>query len=86
MAVRQGKLRQPGLPQSSFLQLLLAEGHAVGALILAGVALVGAHQDPVQRAVVLILSVVCTLLDGAFDALVGVAVHENCLLYFWILS
>ena len=42
----------------------------------------GAHQDPVQRAVVLILAVVCTLLDGAFDTLVGVAVHGNCLLYF----
>ena len=36
----------------------------------------GAHQDPVQRAVVFILAVISTLLDGAFDALVGMTVHK----------
>ena len=35
----------------------------------------GAHQDAVQRTVVLVLTVVCALLDGAFDALVSVTVH-----------
>ena len=32
----------------------------------------GAHHDPVQRAVVCALGVVGTLLDGTLDALVGV--------------
>ena len=35
----------------------------------------GAHQNAVQRTVVLVLAVVCALLDGAFDALVSVTVH-----------
>ena len=52
--------------------LLLAEGQTVGALVLGGVALMGAHHDPVQRAVVGVLGVVGTLLDGTLDALVGV--------------
>ena len=52
--------------------LLLAEGQAVGALVLGGVALMGAHHDAVQGAVVGVLGVVGTLLDGTLDALVGV--------------
>ena len=52
--------------------LLLPEGQAVGALILGGVALVGAHHDPIQGAVVGVLGVVGALLDGTLDALVGV--------------
>ena len=56
--------------------LLFAEGHAVGALILGGVSLVGAHTDLVQRAVVLIFAVVCAGAHGAFDGLVGMAVHS----------
>ena len=46
----------------------------------------GAHQDPVQRAVVLILAVVSALLDGAFDALVCMTVHRFLLLLLdsWI--
>ena len=36
-----------------------------------------AYQDAVQRAEVLILAVVSALLDGAFDALVGMIVHGN---------
>ena len=51
---------------------LLAEGQAVGALVLGGVALMGAHHDPVQGTVVGVLGVVGTLLDGTLDALVGV--------------
>ena len=52
--------------------LLLPEGEAVGTLVLGGVALVGAHHDPVQGAVVGGLGVVGALLDGTLDALVGV--------------
>ena len=61
-------------------QLLLAEGLTVGALVLGGVHFVGTHKDPVQRTVVLILAVIGTLLDGAFDALVGMTVHGIFLL------
>ena len=60
--------------------LPLAEGHAVGALVLGGVALVGAHHDLVQGAVVLLFTVVCTLMDGALNGLVGMTVHKNSLL------
>ena len=56
---------------------LLAEGLAVGALILGGVGLVGTHQNPIQGAVVLGVAVVSAGLDGAFDALVGMAVHSK---------
>ena len=51
---------------------LLAEGQAVGALVLGGVALMGAPHDPVQGTVVGVLGVVGALLDGTLDALVGV--------------
>ena len=53
----------------------LAEGFAVSALIDSGVGFVGAHQDLIQRAEVLGVAVVGALLDGAFDGLVGIAVH-----------
>ena len=35
----------------------------------------GAHQDAVQGAVVLILAMMGALLDGAFDTFVGMTVH-----------
>ena len=77
---RQGKngeyTKAPSLEGAFAFRLLLAEGLAVGALILGRIDLVGAHQDPVQRAVVLVLAVVCTLLHGAFDALVGMTIHK----------
>ena len=63
--------------------LLLPERLAVGALIHLGVSLVGAHQDTVQGAVVLGVAVIGALLNGAGDALVGVAVHTHVLLFFW---
>jgi hypothetical protein len=84
MAVRQGKLRQPGLPQSSFLQLLLAEGHAVGALVNGGIHLMGTHQDLVQGTVILMAAMVGTLLNGTFDALVCVAIHNERPPLIWI--
>ena len=65
---RWGMERPPERPAD----LLLPEGEAVGTLVLGGVALVGAHHDPVQGAVVGGLGVVGALLDGTLDALVGV--------------
>ena len=71
--VRQEKCggRSPPLP----IFLLSAEGSAVGALVDSRVSLVGTNQDAVQGAVVLVLAVVCALLDGAFDTLVGMTAH-----------
>ena len=74
-------MRRPKPPHRIF--LLLAEGLAVGALVHSGVGLVGTHQDLVQSAVVLALAVVGALMDGAFDALIGIAVHSHFLLLFW---
>ena len=64
------------LPLFAVPQLLFAEGHTVGALILGGVSLVGTHLDAVQRAVVLGVAVVGALGHGALDALVRMAVHK----------
>ena len=41
----------------------------------------GAHQDPVQRAVVFILAMVSALLDSTFDAFICVTVHKEILLF-----
>ena len=65
-------------------QLLLAEGLAVGALVLRGVHFMGTHQDLIQRAVVLMAAVIGALLDGAFDALVCMTVHSKSLLLNWV--
>ena len=56
--------------------LSLAEGLAVGALVHGRIGLVGTHQDLIQRAVVLILAMICAGLDGAFNTLVCMAVHS----------
>jgi len=53
--------------------LFQLEALAVSALDLCGIGLVGADGDAVQAAVVLILAVVGTVVDGALDALVGSA-------------
>ena len=55
--------------------LLLAEGLTVGTLIHGGIALVGTYQNTVQSAVVAVGAVVGALMNGALDALVGIAVH-----------
>ena len=60
--------------------LLLAEGHTVGALVYLRIVFVGTHQNPVQRTVVLVFAVVSALLNGTFNALVGMAVHSCFLL------
>ena len=57
-------------------KLLLAEGLAVGTLIHSGILLVSTHQDSIQGAVVFRIAVISTLLNGAFDALVCLAVHN----------
>ena len=60
--------------------LSLAERLAVGTLILSRICLMGTNQNAVQRAVVLTVAMICAGLDGAFDALVCVAVHDFLLL------
>ena len=61
------------MQRARFVQSALAEGLAVGALVLGGVVLVGADLDAFERAVVLTLAVVGALLHGAGNAVVGVA-------------
>lgn len=67
-------------PGDVYPNLLSLKGLAVGALVLAGVCLMGTNQDAVQRAVVLVLAMVSTLLNGAFDAFIGMTVHNGFLL------
>ena len=71
------------IPPHEALLLFLPEGLAVGALIHGRICLVGTHQDLVQGAIVLVVAVVGTGLDGAFDALVCIAVHVLFLLLIW---
>jgi len=59
------------------LSLLFPEGHAVGALVLGGIALVGTHLDALQRTVIIGVAVIGALLDGAGDALVCIVVHRG---------
>ena len=70
--------RQQTLPLS--LSSALAEGLAVSALVLGGIGLVGAHQNPVQGAVVLAVAVICAGLNGTFDTLICMAIHNVFLL------
>ena len=46
----------------------------------------GTHQDLIQGAVVLVLAVVSAGLDGAFDALVCMAIHIEFLLLIWYVT
>ena len=64
--------------------LLLVEGHAVGALVLSGIAFMGAYQNGIQRAVVLGSAVVGALTYGTLDALVGVTVHKRSSSAFFV--
>ena len=65
---------------AAFLFLSLAEGLAVGALVLGGICFVGTHQNAVQRAIVLTVAMVGTLLNGTLNTLVCIAVHNFLLL------
>ena len=82
VAVKGRKKENAAASAAAFMRLSLAEGLAVSALILSGVCFVGAHQNAVQRAVVLAVAVVSAGLNGAFDALVSITVHSSFLLLF----
>ena len=58
-------------------ELLLTEGLAVSALVNSGVGLMGTYKNSIQRTEVFGVAVISALLNGAFDALVGVAVHND---------
>ena len=62
----------------------LAERLAVGALVLGRIGLMGTHQNPVQRAVVLSIAMVGTGLHGAFDALVRMTIHSLFPPFNWV--
>ena len=62
-------------------ELLLAEGLTIGALVNSGVSFVSTHQNPLQRAVVGILTMVSALGNGTLDALVCMAAHSQFLLF-----
>ena len=68
------------IPPHEVSPLFLPEGLAVGALVNGGICLMGTHQNLVQRAVVFGIAVIGAGLDGAFDALVCIAVHIHFLL------
>ena len=72
---RKSGMQKPSHPGN--ICLFLTERHTVGALIHSGIALVGAYQNAVQGTVVCITAMVCTLGNGAFDALVGMTVHKR---------
>ena len=61
--------------------LLLTEGLTGSTLIHSRICLMGANQDPLQGAVVCVFAVMCALRNGAFDALVCIAVHSLFLLF-----
>ena len=68
------------VPSVSRVILFLSEALAVGTLIHGGVGLVSAHQNLIQGAVIFAGAVVRALLDGAFNAFVGMTVHTFSLL------
>ena len=70
------------IPPHEALLLFLPEGLAVSALIHSGITLVGTYQNVIQSAVVAVITVVCALLNGAFNALICVAIHNDILLLF----
>jgi hypothetical protein len=63
--------------------LLLTERHTVGALVHGGIGFVGTHHNAIQGTIVLGITMVCAGLDGAFDALVGMAVHSISSFFMW---
>ena len=59
-----------------FLRLIFGlKAHAIGALFLGRVTLMGSDCNAVQRAIILSIAVVCALGNRAFDALICVCVH-----------
>ena len=81
MSFRQGPQKENAATSAAaFDSLLLAEGLTVGALIHGGIHLVGAHQNLVQGAIVLVAAMMGTLSDGTLDTLVSMAIHRKNLL------
>ena len=74
---RQEEIEKAAAFATAYSALSLAEGLAIGALIHGRIGFMGTHQNLVQRAVVLVLTVVSARLDGAFDALVCMAIHSQ---------
>lgn len=66
------------LPQNGS---LLVEGLAVRTPVFRGIEFVGTHKDPIQRAVVFAVAMVCALLHGTFNTLIGMAIHTVSLLF-----
>ena len=60
--------------------LLFPEGLAVGALVHGRILLVSTYQNPIQRTIVLGVTVVRALLDGAFDGHISIVFHDRGLL------
>ena len=69
------EIRRQEPPYSSL--SLLTEGLAVGALVCGGIGLVSTNQDPIQGAVVCLLAVMLALLNGTFNTLVCMAIHNQ---------
>ena len=57
--------------------LLLTERLAVSTLIRSGIGFMGADQNPLQRTEICILAVMLTLLNGTFNTLVCMAIHNQ---------
>jgi len=74
------KIRRHRPPYSA--ALLFTEGLAVGTLVSSGVHFMSTHQDPLQRAVIGILTVMLTLLNSTLNALICMAIHGFILLLF----
>jgi hypothetical protein len=62
------------------------KGFAIRALAYRRIGFVGAHHNAVQGTVVLGVTVVSALLNGAFNTLVGMTIHRQFLLYSWVLA
>ena len=75
MSMSREEKKAPAVPGASNQRSALTEGLAVGALIHGGVYFMSAHQNSVQRAVVLVFAVMGALVHGAFDALIGMTIH-----------
>ena len=70
-------MEYPPQKRDNFKGLLLAEGHAVGALVYSGIGFMGTHQNTVKRTVVLAAAVMGTLADSAFNGFVRMTIHSN---------
>ena len=57
--------------------LLFTEGHAISALIHGRICFMGSNKDSVQRAIIRLITMVCTLSYGTLNALISVTVHIN---------